>query len=79
MLSIGRLTGTERIQLTDTLKRSWGFAPVIFGPGTLWRTWGTRPLPEPYLAVETGDAARQTKVVEKPPPKAQIQVQTVRS
>ena len=25
--------------------RSWGCAPVVFGPGTLWRTWGTRPVP----------------------------------
>ena len=22
---------------------SWA-APVLFGPGTLWRTWGTRPV-----------------------------------
>jgi hypothetical protein len=22
-----------------------GCAPVVFGPGTLWRTWGTRPIP----------------------------------
>ena len=20
-------------------------SPVFFGPGTLWRTWGTRPVP----------------------------------
>ena len=20
-------------------------SPVLFGPGTLWRTWGTRPVP----------------------------------
>jgi hypothetical protein len=22
-----------------------GASPVFFGPGTLWRTWGTRPVP----------------------------------
>jgi hypothetical protein len=24
--------------------RSVGLRPVVFGPGTLWRTWGTRPV-----------------------------------
>jgi hypothetical protein len=25
-------------------KSSGGASPVFFGPGTLWRTWGTRPV-----------------------------------
>ena len=25
--------------------RSWGLRPIVFVPGTLWRTWGTRPIP----------------------------------
>jgi hypothetical protein len=33
----------NRFSLTDSLKRSWA-SPVLFGPGTLWRTWGTRPV-----------------------------------
>ena len=24
----------------------WGYRPVLFGPCTLVRTWGTRPVPE---------------------------------
>ena len=33
--------------LTDSLKRSRA-SPVLFGPGTLWRTWGTRPVPSGF-------------------------------
>jgi hypothetical protein len=25
--------------------RLWGLRPIVFGPGTLWRSWGTRPVP----------------------------------
>jgi hypothetical protein len=25
--------------------QSWGVAPIVFSPGTRWRTWGTRPVP----------------------------------
>src|ERR1700744_5384253 len=33
--------------LTDSLKRSWA-SPVLFGPRTLRRTWGTRPVPNGF-------------------------------
>jgi hypothetical protein len=26
-----------------------GLRPVVFAPGTLWRTWGTRPVPNGVL------------------------------
>jgi hypothetical protein len=26
-------------------KRLWGLCPIVFGPRTLGRTWGTRPIP----------------------------------
>src|ERR1700678_536071 len=25
-----------------------GCRPIVFGPGTLWRTWGTRPVPPEF-------------------------------
>ena len=37
------LEGTE-------FKAFVGLCPFFFGPGTLWRTWGTRPVP--YLSFE---------------------------
>jgi hypothetical protein len=29
----------------EMLKAVVGLRPIFFGPGTLWRTWGTRPIP----------------------------------
>jgi len=31
--------------VVDNLKAFEGLRPIIFGPGTPWRTWGTRPVP----------------------------------
>jgi hypothetical protein len=42
LLSVGRLSSTEWIQPDRQFKAIAGFARLI-GPGTLWRTWGTRP------------------------------------
>ena len=33
--------------------RSWGLRPIVFGPGTLWRTWGTRPIPSEFAMRQT--------------------------
>ena len=37
--------------------RSWGLrpgrSPIVFGPGTLWRTWGTRPIPSDFAMTQT--------------------------
>jgi hypothetical protein len=44
LLSVGRLSNTEWIQLDGQVKAIVGFA-VLFGPRTLRRTWGTRPVP----------------------------------
>jgi hypothetical protein len=30
-----------------------GLRPVVFGPGTLWRTWGTRPIPSDLALTQT--------------------------
>ncbi len=30
---------------------------VVFGPRTLWRTWGTRPVPQPFLQPKSGGPA----------------------
>src|ERR1700733_15334580 len=35
---------TEQPPQWNGKKRSWGLRPIFFGPGTLWRTWGTRPV-----------------------------------
>jgi hypothetical protein len=29
-------------------KKLWWASPVVFVPGTLWRTWGTRPIPDAF-------------------------------
>jgi hypothetical protein len=28
-------------------------SPIVFGPGTLWRTWGTRPIPSCFATTQT--------------------------
>ena len=33
--------------------RSWGLRPIVFVPGTLWRTWGTRPIPTDLVMTRT--------------------------
>jgi hypothetical protein len=32
--------------------RSWGLRPIVFGPGTPWRTWGTRPIPSDFAMTQ---------------------------
>jgi hypothetical protein len=34
--------------MIDSAKAIVGAAPVIFGPRTLGRTWGTRPIPSAF-------------------------------
>jgi hypothetical protein len=31
----------------------WAAPPIVFGPRTLWRTWGTRPIPSAFVMTHT--------------------------
>jgi hypothetical protein len=41
---VGRCFCYPNLELRDSAKAIVGLRPIIFGPGTLGRTWGTRPV-----------------------------------
>jgi uncharacterized protein (TIGR00297 family) len=50
---IGLEWGTQGDLPGRIFKTSGGASPVFFGPGTLWRTWGTRPIPSDLAMTQT--------------------------
>ncbi len=47
-----KMTFFECFFLALDTRRLAGLRPVFFGPRTLVRTWGTRPVPRPYQMVQ---------------------------